>query len=151
MAREAELGRDKEQASQGVSQVQIKKDVVTIGQAGWSVTKTRDPISRQDGLFFTMEYPEIAHGVTPRVRFMSAYEQKIEEPDKNYQYLIFAAEPYDNSGFKLQSRELDRREGKYWSWFDEDSKVFFLQITFKSDRDERFSGVPGLAPGGSRR
>jgi len=37
----------------------------------------------------------------PRYRFMSAFEQKIEAPNKDYQYLIFSAEPYENVSFKV--------------------------------------------------
>ena len=32
---------------------------------------------------------------------MSAYEQKIEPPDKKWQYLLFAAEPYETIAFKV--------------------------------------------------
>ena len=48
-----------------------------------------------------MDYPEIAEGITPRHRFMSAYEQRIEPPDKAWQYLLFAAEPYETIAFKV--------------------------------------------------
>ena len=39
---------------------------------------------------------------------MSAYEQHIEPPDRKWQYLLFAAEPYETIGFKLPSREIDK-------------------------------------------
>ena len=44
------------------------------------VTKQRDPDSGQQSLLFEIDYPEIAEGIVPRHRFMSAYEQKIEPP-----------------------------------------------------------------------
>lgn len=50
---------------------------------------------------FQVDYPEIAEGITPRHRFMSAYEQRIEPPDKAWQYLLFAAEPYETIAFKV--------------------------------------------------
>ena len=34
-------------------------------------------------------------------RFMSAYEQRVEPPDKKWQYLLFAAEPYETISFKV--------------------------------------------------
>jgi splicing factor 3A subunit 2 len=43
----------------------------------------------------------MVEGVIPRHRFMSAYEQKIEPPDKRWQYLLFAAEPYETIAFKV--------------------------------------------------
>ena len=39
---------------------------------------------------------------------MSAYEQHIEPPDRKWQYLLFAAEPYETISFKLPSREIDK-------------------------------------------
>ncbi len=32
---------------------------------------------------------------------MSAYEQRVEPPDKKWQYLLFAAEPYETIAFKV--------------------------------------------------
>jgi len=149
-AREAQMGK-KDDALAGLSTIQVKKNMVKIGRPGYNITKTRDPLTRQHGLLFQLQYPEITQGVVPRVRFMSAYEQKVEEADKAYQYLLVAAEPYETCGFKLQANEIDRREGKYWTWFDEDSKDFWVQVTFKTEREERYSGVPGLAPSGGKR
>ena len=48
-----------------------------------------------------IDYPEIVDGLAPRHRFMSAYEQKIEPPDRKWQYLLFAAEPYETISFKV--------------------------------------------------
>jgi len=52
------------------------------------VTKVRDPITGQLGLLFQVHYPEIKDGVKPRHRFMSSFEQKVEVPDRNWQYLL---------------------------------------------------------------
>ena len=77
------------------ARVDIKK-FVKIGRPGYRVTKQRDPETGQQSLLFEIDYPEIAgDNVVPRHRFMSAYEQKIEPPDKKWQYLLFAAEPYE--------------------------------------------------------
>lgn len=132
--------------------VQVKKNVIKIGRPGYKITKTRDPLTRQHGLLFQLQYPEIAPEIKPRVRFMSAYEQKVDDPpDKAFQYLLVAAEPYETCGFKLQSREVDRREGRFWTWFDEDSKEFWVNVQFKTEREERYTAAPGLAPNGPRR
>ena len=49
-----------------------------------------------------IDYPEIADGIRPRHRFMSAYEQRMEPPDRQWQYLLFAAEPYETIAFKVE-------------------------------------------------
>ena len=51
--------------------------------------------------YLQIDYPEIGDGITPRHRFMSAYEQRIEPPDKTWQYLLLAAEPYETIAFKV--------------------------------------------------
>jgi hypothetical protein len=43
---------------------------------------------------FQIEYPEIEEGSKPRHRVMSSYEQRKEPWSKDWQYLLFAAEPY---------------------------------------------------------
>lgn len=145
-AREQKEGQKDGVAPGMGQQVQVRKNAIKIGRPGYKITKTRDPLTRQFGLLFQLQYPEVAHGVAPRVRFMSAFEQKIEEPDKNYQFLLVAAEPYETCAFKLQAKEVDRRDGRFWTWFDEDSKEFWIQVLFKTEREERYAGVPGLAP-----
>jgi len=64
---------------------------------------------------------------------MSAYEQRIEPPDKKWQYLLFAAEPYETIAFKVPSREIDKSEDKFWTHWNTESKQFFLQLSFKTD------------------
>jgi splicing factor 3A subunit 2 len=135
----------------GMAGVQVRKNMVKIGRPGYKITKIRDPFTLQQGMLYQLQYPEITQGVTPRVRFMSAFEQKVEEPDKSFQYLLVAAEPYETCAFKLQAREVDRSNGRYWEWWDEDQKELWVQLLFKTDRDERYSNVPGLAPSAPRR
>lgn len=151
-AREQKEQKDGMAMIPGMMGVQVRKNVVKIGRPGYKITKTRDPLTRQVGLLFQLQYPEISPGVEPKVRFMSAYEQKVDDPpDKAFQYLLVAAEPYETCGFKLQAREIDRRDGRFWTWWDGDSREFWTQVMFKTERDERYSNVPGLGPGPLRR
>ncbi len=128
------------------------KQFVKIGRPGYRVTKQRDPESGQQSLMFEIDYPEIAEGVTPRHRFMSAYEQKIEPPDRKWQYLLFAAEPYETIAFKVPSREVDKSEGRFWSLWNKDTKEFFLQFAFKNvaagGGGDKAKGVVATAAGG---
>lgn len=61
------------------------RNVIKIGRPGYKVTKARDLSSNQRSLLFEVDYPEAEDGAQPRHRFMSAYEQKVEAPDKGYQ------------------------------------------------------------------
>lgn len=107
--------------------VSIKK-FVKIGRPGYKVTKQRDPDSGQHSLLFQVDYPEIAEGIAPRHRFMSAYEQRIEPPDKSWQYLLFAAEPYETIAFKIPSREIDKDDGRLWTHWNKDTKQVFFSL-----------------------
>ena len=118
------------------------KKFVKIGRPGYRVTKQRDPESGQQSLMFEIDYPEIAEGVVPRHRFMSAYEQKIEPPDRKWQYLLFAAEPYETISFKIPSREVDKQDNKFWHLWNKDTKEFFLQFAFKISQNEKRGGGP---------
>ncbi|KAI4463443.1 Pre-mRNA-splicing factor SF3a complex subunit 2 (Prp11) [Popillia japonica] len=109
------------------------KKFVKIGRPGYRVTKQRDPETGQQSLLFQIDYPEIADNVYPRHRFMSAYEQKIEPPDRKWQYLLFAAEPYETIAFKVPSREVEKTDNKFWTHWNRDTKQFFLQFAFKNE------------------
>lgn len=80
-----------------------------------------------------VEYPEIEEGIKPRHRFMSAYEQRVETADKGYQYLLFAAEPYETIAFKVPNWEVEKNPsnpsgGGFFSHWDPDGKTFSLQV-----------------------
>lgn len=109
-----------------------------------------------------VDYPEIVDGIEPRHRFMSAYEQHIEPPDRKWQYLLFAAEPYETISFKLPSREIDKvsngyrsrqtyyqyqqnsrrlidynfiqSDGKFWTHWIAETKQFFIQFHYKIEK-----------------
>lgn len=125
--------------------VDIKK-FVKIGRPGYRVMKQRDPETGQQSLLFQIDYPEVSEGVIPRHRFMSAYEQKMEPPDRKWQYLLFAAEPYETIAFKVPSREVDKSEGKFWTLWNRETEQFFLQFSFKLDVKAKPSmpGPPGV-------
>jgi splicing factor 3A subunit 2 len=123
---------------------QAKKNVVKIGRPGYKITKIRDPVTRQQGLLFQLQYPDIGTDVTPQWQVMSAFTQRVEEPDRNFQYLVVAAEPYETVGFKIPARELDKREEKQFSFWDPDAREFWIQVMFMTEREERFNAAPGL-------
>ncbi|KAG0169671.1 Splicing factor 3A subunit 2 [Apophysomyces sp. BC1034] len=124
-----------------------KRNIIKIGRPGYRVTKVRNPVSRQLGLLFQIHYPQITSDVIPRHRFMSAYEQKVEAPNKIHQYLLVAAEPYETIAFKVQSKDIDRAPGNFWTHWDQDAKQFSLQYFYKNEKaPSMFEGVSAAAP-----
>ncbi|KAI6650977.1 Splicing factor 3A subunit 2-like [Oopsacas minuta] len=121
--------------------VEIRK-FVKIGRPGYKVTKQADPETTQQSLLFQIDYPGIVEGIRPKYRVMAAYEQHIEPPDKAWQYLLFAAEPYETIAFKIPSREVDNTEGKLWNEWNPETKQFFLQFSFKIDSHPKISNLP---------
>ena len=65
-----------------------KKVFVKIGRPGYKIIKIRDPTNQRLGLLFTVSLPEIKTGERPRRRFMSAFEQRREVPNRAFQYLV---------------------------------------------------------------
>ena len=68
-----------------------KKVFLKIGRPGYRVTKVRDRDTGKEGMMVQVHLPQIKPDVIPRRRFMSAWEQKREPPNKAYQYLIVRA------------------------------------------------------------
>jgi len=125
------------------SQVGVKKPIqllprrIKIGRPGYRVTKQIDPETGQRSLLFQIDYPDIEKGIQPRHRFMSSYEQKIEPPNPKYQYLLFAAEPYETIAFKIPNQEIERdtTSNKFYFNWDNEKKSFTLHIFFKVRKD----------------
>ncbi|KAK9842563.1 hypothetical protein WJX81_006287 [Elliptochloris bilobata] len=122
------------------------RKVVKIGRPGYRVTKQYDPETDQRSLLFQVEYPEIEEAARPRHRFMSAYEQKKEAWDKSYQYVLFAADPYEVIAFKIPNLEVDRSE-RFFSHWDTTNNVYSLQLPFKPAQQLAPAGGGGPPPG----
>ena len=119
------------------------KRIVKIGRPGYKVIKQRDPESLQKSLYFELDYAEIDPEFLPKHRIMSAFEQKLEVPDKNYQYLLFAADPYETVAFKIPNKEIDKDQTKFYQYWDKEKKTYYLQIYFK-ERNQSSKNQPAL-------
>ena len=110
---------------------QPKAPKVRIGRPAYQVFKSRDADTHQRCLSFELGYPEIEEDLQPRHRFMSAYEQRVESPpDRRYQYLLFAAEPYETVAFKIPNEGIDKGEGRFVTHWDSDEKKFTVTLYF---------------------
>jgi splicing factor 3A subunit 2 len=137
-------------APSSANQVQ-RKVFLKIGRPGYRVTKVRDRDTGKEGMMVQVHLPQIKPGVIPRRRFMSAWEQKREPPNKAYQYLIVssfilyselsshklqvAAEPYETIAFRIPAREIEDEsdDAGYWNWshWDPDTKQYSFQFMFR--------------------
>ena len=131
-----------------------------IGRPGYRVTKQYCRATDRRSLLFQIDYPEIEDAIEPRHRCMSGYEQKIEPPDKKYQYVLIAAAPYEVVAFKIPNRELEkpteRARGKHESnesndaassafiaHWNPDAKMYTLQLTLKNEARKLEAGTGG--------
>ncbi|KAJ7139938.1 hypothetical protein C8R44DRAFT_318602 [Mycena epipterygia] len=112
-----------------------RKVFLKIGRPGYRVTKVRDRDTGKEGMMVQVHLPQIKPDVLPRRRFMSAWEQKREPPNKAYQYLIVAAEPYETIAFRIPAREIEDEtdDAGYWNWshWDPDTKQYSFQFMFR--------------------
>jgi splicing factor 3A subunit 2 len=114
-----------------VKKIEKKKVFHKIGRPGYKITKLKDADTLQRSILFEVEYLSIAKDCIPRYRIMSCFEQKKEAPDEKYQYVIFAAEPYENIAFKIPNLEIDNAEDKYICNWNEERKIYTVQLYFR--------------------
>lgn len=108
-----------------------QQPTLKIGRPAYQVFKSRHPETNQRCLSFECSFPEIAPNLQPRHRFMSAFEQKVDvPPNRDYQYLLIAAHPYQTIAFKIPNQKLDK-EQFVSHWSDED-KVFTVTLHFET-------------------
>ncbi len=111
---------------------------VRIGRPAYQVFKSRDPSTYQRCLSFELSYPEIDADLQPRHRFMSAFEQHIESPpDRRYQYLLFAADPYETVAFKIPNEPIDKETGRFVTHWSAEEKKFTLTLYFVEADNKR--------------
>jgi splicing factor 3A subunit 2 len=111
------------------SQQQQRK--VRIGRPAYQVFKSRDVTTNHRCLSFELHFPEIAENLQPRHRFMSSFEQRVDlPPNKMYQYLLFAAEPYETVAFKIPNEPIDKDSDKFITHWDAETKKFTLTLHF---------------------
>jgi len=104
---------------------------IRIGRPAYQVFKSRDPDTNQRCLSFELQYPEIEQDLQPRHRFMSAFEQRVESPpNRHYQYLIFAADPYENVAFKIPNEPIDKGNERFVTHWDGETKTFTVTLYF---------------------
>jgi splicing factor 3A subunit 2 len=148
LARRAHMEKLKQEREGGVqpaastAAAPAKRARVKIGRPAYQVFKSRDPDTKQRCLSFELSYPEIDSDLQPRHRFMSAFEQRVESPpDRRYQYLLFAADPYETVAFKIPNEPIDKGEGRFVTHWDGDEKKFILTLYFNEDSEAASAGV----------
>jgi splicing factor 3A subunit 2 len=116
---------------------------VKIGRPAYQVFKSRDAVTNQRCLSFELAFPEIADNLQPRHRFMSAFEQRIEQMNTNnnqignkYQYLLIAADPYETVAFKIPNEPIDKDPEKFVTHWDDEVKKFILTLHFVTSEHE---------------
>ncbi len=130
-ARDAKAG-GASQAAQLRQRVQIRRTAVKIGRPGFSVQRLWDAAAEERGLRFELVYPEVAADVQPRHRIMSAYEQHVGPKDARYQYLVFAAEPYETVAFRVPAQPLNKE--RFATSWDRERKAFSLTLFYLGDK-----------------
>ena len=121
---------------------QLKPSIVSHTQAphspvNRSFVKIGVPVSRLVGISrdernlggfaISVQVPEIAANVEPQLRIMSAYEQRVEPLQPQWQYVLVAAEPYETVAFRVPNRPL----ALDWQHFDPHIRTFTAQFFFK--------------------
>lgn len=107
----------------GASSIPKKDRVASLKVEKFNVSKIKDPITGAIGCLVQLTLPEASK---PLHRFMSAYEQHVEKRNGRFQYLVIAAEPYENVAIKIPSPQIDR-DSLLENW-DSDNGVYTMQF-----------------------
>lgn len=106
------------------------EDSIKIGKPGYQITKIHNPETKQNSLLIKIEYPEIRDYISPKFRVLSSFEQNVEPKNKNFQYIVIAAEPYENIAIKIPNYAIDFSDGKHLNQWNNDDKIYTLLFTF---------------------
>lgn len=112
----------------------IQREILTsrrdLGLPEFILRVNRHPVNYSEGVFLEVKVPDIETGKKPSYRFVSSFEQSVEEVDHNYQYFVVAAPGYELIGVKIPARniDLDLCE-EFWS---ATSKIYCVQIFFEA-------------------
>lgn len=107
----------------------IKRTFTKIGRPAYKIIKQRNTTSGEEGLLFQLHFPSLQ--VEPSYRIMSAFEQGRDlPPNKDYQYLVVASEPYESVAFKIPNLKIENQPIP--TLFDPDTNIFIIQIVFSS-------------------
>lgn len=108
----------------------MRNKLLTIGKPGYKVTKSRNVKTKKRTLTFELDYPELGKNKRPCHRFLSAFEQNIDPPDRTVQYLVFACHPYETIAFKIPNLPIDKRDHPANFHFDDETKKATFQFTY---------------------
>jgi splicing factor 3A subunit 2 len=107
-----------------------------VGKPGYSVIKQYHAVEGFHTISFKLECPLIEKGLKPRYRIINTYEQNVEAPDGEFQFIVFAAEPYENIGFKIPNCPID--SSKVLREWDNTTSTFLLQIKFRDEFGSKY-------------
>ena len=115
-----------------------------IGRPSYRVTRVIN--GGLKGFHFELDFPKIKEDIRPVHRVMSAFEQRVETTDPEYQFVVIAAEPYETVAFKIPNLEVvfDESYGAFERW-DATSHRFSLQL-FLRDRVSKTLPVVNQRP-----
>ena len=86
---------------------QQKLNLNKIGNPSYKLYKNVDVQTGNLTILFELQFPDIKKHSSPKYRIMSTYEQHIEQPDPKYQFLLFAAIPYNTVAFKIPNTPIN--------------------------------------------
>ena len=94
--------------------------------------KIRDPTTRYTGIRVQVHYPNPRSPQLPAplTRLMSAFEQRIEPPNKSVQYLLIAGPPYQIVALKVPAKEIHES----WSFWDEATRLLHMKFYLNNNK-----------------
>lgn len=96
-----------------------------IGEPTYYVFKQINQETGSLTILFELTYDQIRKSTSPKYRIMSAFEQKVDPPDPRFQYVVFAAQPYNTVAFRIPNHPI-LEDSIIQGW---KSPIFTFQVT----------------------
>ena len=128
--------KQKTDSSLHMVQPEVKPKFVKIGKPGYKLTKIKNSQSGNNSILIEIEFPEIRSSIVPKFKILSTHEQKIEPINDKFQFVVIAAEPYENIAFKVPNYAIDfTSDGSFYNTYDDEMKIMKLLLTFTNKKN----------------
>ena len=122
----------------------------SVGRCGYKLIKQFDPETKCDSLLLQLNYPLLAKNrppslfvdpatsaliesvgtVQPRYAIVSTYQQRVEPPNADVQYIVVTCAPYDTVGIAIPNRPVKR--SKIMTDWNAADGIFMLQCQLET-------------------
>nr|BAS01514.1 mRNA splicing factor 3A subunit 2 [Lotharella vacuolata] len=97
---------------------------------GFTILKSMDRSNGNKVLFLELRFNYIAKNAIPDYKIISTFEQKIEEKNNNYKFLLIGCPNYKTIAFKIPNLKINSKSNYSFCHWDQNNKKLLLSFAF---------------------